>query len=143
MIAVDTNVLVAAFREEYDLHNQAAGAILGLINGSISWAIPWSCVHEFIAVVSNPRIFKNPAKLEDAFSFIEICSQSKSMIFLSELSDHLGILKEVSLRGNVKAGMIHDARIAAICIANDASELWSFDRDFSRFPQVKCVNPLI
>ena len=143
MIAVDTNILVAAYREEYDLHAQAAEAIVGLINGSISWAIPWPCVHEFIAVATNPRIFNTPAKLEDAFNFIEICGQSRSIIFLSELSDHLKVLKEVSLRGNVKAGMIHDARIAAICLANRVSEIWSFDRDFSRFPVLKCINPLI
>jgi predicted nucleic acid-binding protein len=39
--------------------------------------------------------------------------------------------------------MIHDARIAAICIQYGVSELWTADRDFSRFAGLKTRNPLI
>ena len=38
--------------------------------------------------------------------------------------------------------MIHDARIAAICLHNGVTELWTADRDFSRFKPLKTVNPL-
>ena len=31
----------------------------------------------------------------------------------------------------------------AICIQHNVRELWSADRDFSRFPQLAAVNPLI
>ena len=37
---------------------------------------------------------------------------------------------------------VHDARIAAICLQHGVTELWSADRDFSRFPALKVVNPL-
>jgi predicted nucleic acid-binding protein len=36
-----------------------------------------------------------------------------------------------------------DARIAALCIANRITTLWTADRDFSRFPQVRVANPLV
>jgi len=39
--------------------------------------------------------------------------------------------------------MIHDARIAAICLAHGVQEFWSADRDFSRFPDLNVVNPLV
>jgi predicted nucleic acid-binding protein len=38
--------------------------------------------------------------------------------------------------------MVHDARIVAICLHHGVSELWTADRDFSRFPSLKTRNPL-
>lgn len=38
---------------------------------------------------------------------------------------------------------IHDARIAAICLSHGVTELWSADRDFLRFPDLKVINPLV
>ncbi len=37
---------------------------------------------------------------------------------------------------------VHDARVAALCIAHGVRELWTADRDFSRFPALKTANPL-
>jgi len=42
-----------------------------------------------------------------------------------------------------QGGAIHDARIAAICLSHGVAELWSADRDFSRFPALPIRNPLI
>lgn len=40
-------------------------------------------------------------------------------------------------------GKVHDARIAALCLHHAVDELWSADRDFSRFPTLRTVNPLV
>jgi predicted nucleic acid-binding protein len=37
----------------------------------------------------------------------------------------------------------HDARIFAICRLHGVRELWSADRDFTRFKGIRVVNPLI
>ena len=34
-------------------------------------------------------------------------------------------------------------RIAAICLSNGVSELWTADRDFSRFPALRTRNPAL
>lgn len=39
--------------------------------------------------------------------------------------------------------IIHDARIAAICHYHGVRELWSAERDFSRFAAVQVRNPLL
>ena len=46
-------------------------------------------------------------------------------------------------RGKVQGGMVHDARIAALCLDHGVAELWSADRDFSRFPSLRTRNPLV
>jgi predicted nucleic acid-binding protein len=37
---------------------------------------------------------------------------------------------------------IHDARIAALCRQHQVRELWSADRDFGRFAELKVSNSL-
>ena len=43
----------------------------------------------------------------------------------------------------ISGAAIHDARIAAICLDHGVDELWTCDRDFSRFPDLRTRNPLI
>jgi len=44
--------------------------------------------------------------------------------------------------GHVVGPLVHDARIAAVCLAQGVEEFWLVDRDFSRFPRLRVVNPL-
>ena len=52
-------------------------------------------------------------------------------------------LKHSLEASQVKGTRIHDARIAAICLSHGVDELWSADRDFSRFPGLTIRNPLV
>jgi predicted nucleic acid-binding protein len=45
--------------------------------------------------------------------------------------------------GKVTGPLVHDARVAALCLSHGIRELWSADRDFDRFPQLKVTNPLV
>jgi len=45
--------------------------------------------------------------------------------------------------GQIVGPRVHGARIAALCLQHGVRELWTADRDFSRFPQVKTLNPLL
>ena len=55
MIAVDTNILVYAHRADAARHRIARERLTELLEGSRACAIPWPCVHEFLAVVTHPR----------------------------------------------------------------------------------------
>ena len=63
MIAVDTNILVYAHREDSPWHDSAYASVVDLAEGRALWAIPWPCVHEFLAIVTHPRIYPNVATL--------------------------------------------------------------------------------
>jgi uncharacterized protein len=62
---------------------------------------------------------------------------------LGEANSHWPALRAMLLAGRVSGAMVHDARIAAICAEHGVRELWTADRDFSRFPALKCRNPLL
>lgn len=143
MIAVDTNILVYAHRRDSEFFERAAEAIRSLAESPEHWAIPWSCAHEFLAVVTNPRIFRVPTPIEAAISQIEIWLESPSLRVIGETSACWRVIAEILTGGKLVGPKVHDARIAAVCQSHGIRELWSADRDFSRMRGVRVTNPLL
>lgn len=112
-----------------------------LAEGRCSWAIPWPCIHEFLAIVTHARIFDPPTPVESAITQIEAWLDSPSLVLISESPDHWDQLKAMLIAG-AAGPRIHDARIAALCAGSGVTELWSADRDFTRFP-ITTKNPLL
>lgn len=142
MIAVDTNILVYAHRADTEWHDTAARAVAGLAEGTAEWAIPWPCLHEFLAIVTHPRIFKTPTPPDLAFGQIDAWLESPTLVVLSENDDHSAALRDLALAARVSGPRVHDARVAALCISHGVRELWTADRDFSLFAGLKTRNPL-
>jgi toxin-antitoxin system PIN domain toxin len=144
MIAVDTNVLVYAHRRESRHHGRAADVVRALAQRADRWAIPWPCAYEFFSVVTNPRIWKDTASTpEQGCRQLAAWAGSPSVSFLGETEDFLTVLETFARRPRVRGPIVHDARIAAICIAHGVRELLTADRDFSLFPELTTRNPLL
>lgn len=143
MIAVDTNILVYAHREESPFHDAAFQRVAALAEGVASWAIPWPCLHEFLAIATHPRIYAPPTPLARAVDQIEAWLESPSLVVLGETGVHWSVLREVLTGGRVIGPQVHDARVAALCRQHGVRELWSADRDFGRFAGINVVNPLV
>jgi len=142
VIAVDSNVLVYAHRRDSSWHQPASARIRELAEGRATWAIPWSCLHEFYAIVTHPRIYDPPSPTGQAAAQIDAWLGSPSLHLLAETESYWSSLRDVLQAGDVAGARIHDARIAALCIAHGVRELWTADRDFSRFPALRTRNPL-
>jgi toxin-antitoxin system PIN domain toxin len=143
VIAVDTNILVYAHRKDSPWHRQAHSCIRPLAEGRAGWAIPWPCLHEFLAIVTHPRIYLPPSQLPEAIDQIEAWLESPSLVLLAEATSHWKVLRERLGKSRVSGAQIHDARIAALCEEHGVRELWTADRDFSRFTGITTRNPLI
>jgi uncharacterized protein len=142
MIAVDTNVMVYAHRRDSDFHGQASRCIRSLAEGHDAWGLPWPCVHEFIAIVSHPRIYDPPTPLDRAVDQVVAWLESPSVVLLSEESNYWSNLRSTLLQAAAIGPLVHDARIAALCQLHGVDRLWTLDRDFGRFRDLKTVNPL-
>ena len=142
MIAVDTNVLVYAHRSDSEWHDRAAARVRQLAEGRSAWALPWPCVHEFLAIVTHPRIYDPPTPLEHALSQVDAWLESPNVVLLAEGAEHWAHLRTLVDQGRIVGPRVHDARIAALCIAHGVRELWTVDRDFGRFPALVTSNPL-
>ena len=143
MIAVDTNVLVYAHRRESSVHTDAVRVLRNLAESARPWAIPWPCCYEFLSVVTNPRIWRDSAtSQEQAWRQLSAWTASPSMRLIGETEDFMGILESFVRRPRVIGGVVHDARIAAICFAHGVEALLTRDRDFSLFPELKTRAPI-
>lgn len=143
MIAVDTNILIYAHRAESPFHSAALAVVKELAEGSQAWAVPWPCLHEFLAITTHPRVFKPPTPAKLAFEQVAAWLASPALVLLAESDRHWDVLHDLLYRGAVAGPVVHDAKIAALCMQHDVRELWTADRDFSRFPPLRTRNPLV
>lgn len=143
MIAVDTNILVYAHRRDMDLHRAAAACLRTLAEGLAAWALPWPCLHEFLAIVTHRRIFAPPTSLDRALDQVAAWLESPTVTLLDEGPGYWDTLRRIVQESKVSGSRVHDARVAALCVHHGVSELWSADRDFSRFPSLVVRNPLL
>ena len=131
VIAVDTNLLVYAHREDSDWHDEARNLLAELAVGIRRWAIPWPCVHEFLSITTHPSIYLPPTPMAQALEAMRVWLSSPFCRTIGEGPDYLAVLQDVALKGK------------AICLQNGVTELWSADRDLSRFRALRVLNPLI
>ena len=142
MIAVDTNLLVYAHRREARLGDAAHAIMTGLAQGDRAWAIPWPCCYEFLSVVTNRRIWKDEATApEHAWRQFQAWDASPSNQMIGETDDFTDNLQRFVSRPHVVGGVVHDARIAALCVVHGVEVLLTRDRDFSLFPELRTRDP--
>ena len=108
------------------------------------WAIPWGpCIHEFLAIVTHPRIFAPPPTIEQAINQVDAWRESPTLVMIGESNDHWAILCGQLTDGHVRGSIAHDARVATLCVGNRVREILTADRDFDRFHKLSTRNPLI
>ena len=143
MIAVDTNILVYAHRNDSEWHQRALSRMVELVAGNLSWCIPWPCIHEFISIITHSGIYKPPTPLNEALAALAMWQAGDNLFLLAESPGYFEKLRVIAQAARISGPRIHDARIAALCLHHGVRELWSADRDFSAFPQLKVRNPLV
>lgn len=141
MIALDTNILVRARREEAAHHARARELLRTLAEGGEPWAIPWPCVYEFLRVVTHPRVFDPPTSLDLALEEIAALAGSPSLSLIGQGPAHVGHMRRMVLGGRAAGNLAHDAHIAALAVEHGVREIWTTDRDFSRFPGLRVRDP--
>jgi toxin-antitoxin system PIN domain toxin len=143
LLAVDTNILVYAHRREVPEHLAAARIVRQLAESPEPWAIPWPCVYEFFSVVTHPRIWRGSASTpRQAWNQIVAWLSSPTLRLLAETQEFSTVLARLLTLPRVRGSIVHDARIAALCIAHGVDALLSRDRDFSLFAELSTSNPL-
>jgi uncharacterized protein len=53
----------------------------------------------------------------------------------------VSVLEPLLTRPRVRGPVVHDARVAAICLAHGVDALLTRDRDFSLFPELETRDP--
>lgn len=143
MIAIDTQLLVYAHRSDSPWHVAARDRIAELANSGTQWAIALHCLVEFHAVVTRTGLYRPPSTTVQAIDQVEIWLEAPTLSILSEDIQTWTVTRDLILAGSIAGPRVYDARIAAVCLQHGVTELWTHDRDLSRFPALRTRNPLI
>ena len=108
MIAVDSNILIYWHRTDSEWHDAATTALDDLAAARTPWAIPWPCVHEFLAVVTHPRIFSPPTPGSVATKTVAAWLESPSLVLLAETDSYWPVLAKLVESSRVIGPRIHD-----------------------------------
>ena len=109
MIAVDTNILVSAHRADSEWHDRSAERVREVAEGRAPWAIPWPCIHEFLAVATHPRIWDPPTPVAAALDQVDAWFESPSLVMLAEGPEHWSELRSLVAAGRIAGPRVHDA----------------------------------
>lgn len=141
MIAVDSNVLIAAHRGEHPDHETALRRLTEFAEGEAPWGLPVFCVAEFVRVVTHPRVFSPPSALGVACAFIDRLLASPSLRLLLPTDQFWDSLRRVAIDAGTGGNLIFDAQIATVCRDAGVRRLLSYDRDFARFAFLTLERP--
>ncbi|HEV8054964.1 MAG TPA: TA system VapC family ribonuclease toxin [Nocardioidaceae bacterium] len=137
MIAVDTNVIVYAHREEMPQHVEAARLLRNLAEGDEPWALPVFVLGEFVRVVTHPRLFSPPSTSDQAVGALEALLGSPTVRLLEPRARFWPLLRDKVQDARATGNLVLDAEIVAVCRERGVSTLLSNDLDFRRFPSLQ------
>ena len=81
--------------------------------------------------------------VERSLAHIAYNAGKKSLALDFETPRAWEVIARLARRAKLVGPKVHDARIAAICLSHGVDVLFTADRDFSHFPDLKTRNPLL
>jgi toxin-antitoxin system PIN domain toxin len=138
---IDANILLYAYNADAPEHPAARAWVEGLL-ASREWiGLPWLTLWAFLRISTNPRLFPRPLGIREAFDIVRGWLASPSVVIIQPETRHVEILQNLAVENQAGGPLLTDAALAALAIEHGAV-LASTDRDFSRFPTLRWLNPL-
>ena len=130
----DVNVLVAASRSDHVHHAPALqwlnAALADAARGTAPLRLQPLVIASFLRLVTNPKVFKNPTRIEVALKFMDALLGSPG-VEQPALGGEWGELRKLCLDHGLAANAIPDAWLAAT-VLQQGEHLASFDADFRK-----------
>lgn len=138
---VDANILLYAVDEASPFHDRARRWLEDALNGDRRVGIPWVSVTAFLRLVTNLRVLEDPLRPAEAWEFVERWLDAPAAWVPSPGRDHRAILGQLLRELDLRANLVTDAFLAALCIEHGL-QIVSADSDFARFSEVTWLNPV-
>lgn len=141
MILPDANLLIYAYDSSSPFHDRARQWLEGALSGRDLVLFPWASILAFVRITTNPRAFAAPMSLEYATGIVSEWLARPVVRVVAPTPRHWVILERLIVEGQARGPMVSDAHLAALAIEHGAI-LHTTDRDFSRFDDLRYVNPI-
>jgi toxin-antitoxin system PIN domain toxin len=141
MIIPDVNLLLYAYNTNAVEHARARAWWEGLLSGEETVGLLHVVIFGFIRVSTSARAFQYPMTVAEAVGHVrQWLARPVIDVLESGPADVEPVLESLETLG-VAGNLVTDAQIAAAAIVHDAT-IHTADADFSRFTNVRAVNPL-
>ena len=141
MILPDLNLLIHAYNEGSPQHLPAKLWWGNQLNGTRAVALPWIVILGFIRLSTHPKVFASPFSPAEALERIEEWLTLSHVFIPTPSERHFTILKSLLEKVGAAGNLTTDAHLAALAIERGLI-LHTTDADFTRFPNLKWINPL-
>jgi toxin-antitoxin system PIN domain toxin len=141
MILVDANLLVYARVADFPQHGAAHAWLDSRLNGPTGVGLPWASLLAFVRLVSNPRVFRSPMPLLEAWRQVEEWLDCPASWTPEPTERHREVLGPLMEQVGGRANLVPDAHLAALAMEYGLI-LCSTDGDFARFAGLRWENPL-
>jgi uncharacterized protein len=140
VILVDANILVYAYTATSP-HKEAAQRWLhDAMDRREEIGIPWISALAFIRVITSP-VLSSAATLETALRSLDELLAESNVHLVHPGASHWVLLQRMLRAGQAMKNLVNDAHLAALAIEHNAA-ICTNDRDFTRFPGLKILNPV-
>jgi toxin-antitoxin system PIN domain toxin len=140
VILADVNVLIYAFRRDVPQHVVCRAWLDSIVMSDARFGVSPLALSAVVRVTTNPRAYAAPSTLEDAFGFCEDLLGQPHCQIVEPGERHWDIFKRLCIETDVRGPRVTDAWYAALAI-EWGCEWITLDRDFARFPGLKCQLP--
>ena len=141
MTLLDANILLYAYNKSSPEHKTLAAWLGALLSGTEPVCLPWVTLWAFVCIATNSRIWPNPKSSDECFSIIRQLLAQPRVAIIEPGERHAEILETLLIEQRVAGPLVTDAVLAALAIEVGAV-LASTDRKFSRFGNLRWLNPL-
>jgi len=141
MTIVDANLLLYAYDAESPHFRAAKKWFEQLMEGTDIIGIPWATIWAFLRIRTNPRLVAKPQEPLECFRIVREWLSLPGVVALEPGPRHIEILSSLVAEAGARGPLLSDAVMAALAI-EQGGVLASTDRDFSRFPNLRWINPL-
>lgn len=138
---VDANILLYSVDETSRFHDDAAEWLTTALNGTRRVGLPWMSLTAFLRIATNQRASENPMAPEEAWSIIDGWLGAPTAWIPQPGAGHHDILRQLTIDRDLRAGLVSDAVLAALCIEHGL-DVVSADSDFARFRELNWINPV-
>jgi toxin-antitoxin system PIN domain toxin len=140
MILPDVNVLIYAFRKDVPQHAACRAWLVDLVTNDTRFGLSPLALAAVIRITTNPRAYRTPSTVEEAFSFCENLLGQPHCAVVEPGERHWQIFKRLCIETDTRGARVTDAWFAALAI-EWGCEWITLDRDYARFPGLKWQVP--
>jgi toxin-antitoxin system PIN domain toxin len=142
VIIPDANLLLYAYDTDSPFHDAARAWWQACLSGQERVGLTHPTLFAFLRISTNARIYDNPMTLAESAGHLRSWIKRRVSQVLQAPADHVHqVIALLESAGGTAGNLVTDAQIAALALSHRAV-VHTADRDFLRFPDVRCHFPL-